>query len=116
MLPLVAPLPVPPATGETCTLYRAKNGREFLLVATTYLEYLSAHTLMRTPWNNIKSLTRGWTGYYLLLRRPSILAMYSSAERNEFNDRCIPLRSFNYTNNSPLARDLKRCAPHLFYS
>jgi hypothetical protein len=115
MLPVIAALPAPPMMGDTCRLYRAKNGREFLLVADTYLEYASGYTLMRTPWDNIKSLTNGWTGCYLLLRRPSIIPANGYDLRNEFNNRVIPLGPFHYTDNSPLARDLRRFAPHLFY-
>ncbi len=85
-----------------------------LLISPNGLEYYGQGITIKTPWNNVQEITRGSGLPSLLLHHPAASYISPLHQRNLYTARRIPLYIFEYSDQSALARDLRRFAPQLY--
>ena len=69
---------------------------------------------IKTPWDNLQEIRRASGLPSLLLARPAATYISPLHQRDVYTTRRIPLYIFQYSDQSALARDLRRFAPQLF--
>jgi hypothetical protein len=86
----------------------------YLAISPNGLEYYGRGITIKTPWNNVQEITRGSGLPSLLLYRPAATYISPLHQRDLYTARRIPLYIFEYSEQSALARDLRRFAPQLY--
>jgi len=95
-------------------LARHLKATAYLLISPRGLEYYGHGIAIKTPWDNVQEITRGNGLPSLLLHRPAATYISPLHQRDLYTARRIPLYIFEYSDQSALARDLRRFAPQLF--
>src|SRR5215207_6453432 len=92
---------------DTGKLYYAVRGDDRILLTPYYLEYACYQWTLRTAWQYLQQLERGYTGLVLRLAYPAILTRgrLLPSFQPEIMLTTIPLDPFGYTSISPLAQD-----------
>ncbi len=98
----------------TLWLARHQTAIPYLLISSRGLEYYGRGITIKTPWNNVREITQGTGLPSLLLHRPAATYIGPLHQRDLYTGRRIPLYLFQYSEQSNLARELRRFAPQLF--
>jgi hypothetical protein len=116
LLPLPEPPQRPPATAETCLLYRADDGDAWLLLSPTGIEYWTAPYSLYTIWSNIRGIAYHTVNPTLLLHPPGTMYTEYESDTLRFTEAQayeIPLRPFGYDDESQLAHDMTCFCPNM---
>jgi hypothetical protein len=108
-------LSLPAYVDETVKIYFSKDKLSLLAISSLRVEYQKRAFHMLTSWTNVKSLSHGFFGPYLLLWEPGLQKGGAFARTlGDLDNRQIPLAPFGYPLNADLYRDLRVFAPSLF--